>query len=159
MIMEMQNLEKDALEAGQEYRFEMIERRLGRGAVAEAEKIGEAPGSEVLRTTCVHIVDDERIALERRLIMLAAVPNARYENFDIAPPGSWLLEQVPWSQARHVIRAVGADAATAKLLGLSHGKACLLLCRETWQNGAAVTYVELTYPGDKHQFVGTFASK
>jgi GntR family histidine utilization transcriptional repressor len=73
-----------------------------------------------------------------------------------SPPAKWLLSQVPWSKARHVIRAVSADAATARILQIERGEACLNLIRQTWQNERLVTYVEITHPGDRFQFAGVF---
>ena len=108
------------------------------------------------RVECLHIVDARPNALEKRLILLDAVPQARDETFEASPPGSWLLDQVPWSEAKHIIRAVSADAATAKLLTIERHAACLLLTRQTWQNGRTVTFVEITHPGDRYQFAGVF---
>jgi GntR family histidine utilization transcriptional repressor len=73
------------------------------------------------------------------------------------PPGTWLLRSVPWSEAEHVIRARNASAAMAKRLAIKPQAACLVLERETWHAGALVTYVELTYPGDRHRFAGRFS--
>jgi GntR family histidine utilization transcriptional repressor len=88
--------------------------------------------------------------------MLDAVPRARLEQFDTKSPGSWLLEQVPWTEARHVIRAVCADLAMARLLDIPRGAACLVLSRQTWQNQRTVTFAEITHPGERYQFAGTF---
>ncbi|MGO7418092.1 UTRA domain-containing protein, partial [Rhizobium ruizarguesonis] len=88
--------------------------------------------------------------------MLAAVPRASAESFASIPPGNWLLDEVPWSKAKHVIRAVSADTTTARILQTERGEACLSLIRQTWQNGRTVTYVEFTHPCDRFQFAGTF---
>lgn len=116
----------------------------------------EPVGAEILRLQCLHIVDGRPNALERRIILLDLVPLAREEKFAVLPPAKWLLEQVPWTKARHVIRAISADQATARLLETERGEACLNLVRQTWQNGRTVTYVEITHPGDRFQFAGCF---
>jgi GntR family histidine utilization transcriptional repressor len=121
-----------------------------------ATQLGEPTGAEILRLHCLHAVDGKPNALERRIIMLAMVPSARTEGFASVPPGKWLLDMVPWSKARHVIRAVSADAATARLLETERGDACLTLIRQTWQNSRTVTYVEIIHPGDRFQFAGDF---
>ena len=79
------------------------------------------------------------------------------EPFAALPPGTWLLRQVPWTDAEHVIRAVNADRALARNLAVAAGAACLVLERRTWQAGAFVTEARITYPGDRHHLVGRFS--
>ncbi|MBY3074582.1 UTRA domain-containing protein [Rhizobium laguerreae] len=155
-VMDIQDISTEAELAGHEHRFEILARTVGRLGEAEAQQLSEPPDAEVLRLQCLHIVDGRPNAIERRIIMLDAVPRAREESFASIPPGKWLLEQVPWSKAKHVIRAVSADTVTARILQTERGEACLSLIRQTWQNGRTVTYVEITHPGDRFQFAGTF---
>ena len=100
-------------------------------------------------------MDDVPQAFEQRLINLATVPEAKDEPFKDDPPGTWLLRRVPWTDAEHILRAVNADRAMAKRLQVQTGAACLVLERRTWQAGAFVTEARITYPGDRHQLVGT----
>ncbi len=72
-------------------------------------------------------------------------------------PGSWLLNHVPWSQARHRITAVPADAATARLLNLAPHAACLQVERWTWRSGQGVTFVRQVFPGDRYDLVADFS--
>ncbi|KQS64485.1 histidine utilization repressor [Rhizobium sp. Leaf371] len=155
-VMDISDIGTEAKVAGHAYGHRILSRRIERLGTAEAAAIGEAAGAEVARVECLHIVDARPNALEKRLILLDAVPQARDETFEASPPGSWLLDQVPWSEAKHIIRAVSADAATAKLLTIERHAACLLLTRQTWQNGRTVTFVEITHPGDRYQFAGVF---
>ena len=155
-VMEIQDIPAAAEAAGLEYSFAVLSRTVEPLDPAEAARIGAEPRQDVCRLTCLHTVGGEPHALERRLIMLDAVPEARDEPFATRPPGTWLLEHVPWSEARHVIRAVAADAAVARLLEMPKGAPCLLLARQTWQNGRTVTQVEITHPGNRYQFTGWF---
>lgn len=155
-VMEIQDIGTAAQAAGHDYAFRVDALAVERLDPAEAARIEAEPGQEVVRLTCLHIVDGRPHALERRLIMLDAVPRARHETFEAKPPGSWLLEHVPWSEARHVIKAVAADAALARALDMPKGAPCLVLTRQTWQGGRTVTYVEITHPGDRYQFSGQF---
>jgi GntR family histidine utilization transcriptional repressor len=155
-VMEIQDISTDARSAGHAYAFEILGRKLERLGASEAAKIGEAAGKEVLRLSCLHIVDGKPHALEERIILLDTVPAARDEQFETKPPGSWLLEQIPWTEARHVIRAIAADTVTARLLEMQKGEPCLVLSRQTWQTGRSVTFVEITHPGDRYQFAGVF---
>ncbi|MBX5157362.1 MULTISPECIES: UTRA domain-containing protein [unclassified Rhizobium] len=155
-VMDIQDISTEAELAGHEHDHRILKRQIEKLDTSGAVLLGESPGAEVLKLQCLHLVDGKPNAIERRIIMLDAVPLARNENFASVPPAKWLLEQVPWSKARHIIRAVSADPATARLLETERGDACLTLIRQTWQNGRTVTYVEITHPGDRFQFAGDF---
>jgi len=155
-VMEIQDIGADARTAGHEYAFRILSSKIERLNASEAQKLGEESGKEMLRLTCLHFVDEKPHAIEQRIIMLDAVPRARFETFETKPPGSWLLEQVPWSEAKHVIRAVAADTTTAKMLNMQRGEPCLVLSRQTWQSGRTVTFAEIVHPGDRYQFAGVF---
>ncbi|MBJ3776437.1 histidine utilization repressor [Acuticoccus mangrovi] len=155
-VMQIQDIGAAAELAGHDYSYEITSSRVDRLDADEAAQVGVADEAEVRRVTCLHFVDGEPHALEKRLIMLDAVPAARSETFATKSPGSWLLEQVPWSAAKHVIKAVPADAASARALQMQKGAPCLLLTRQTWQGGRMVTSVEITHPGDRYQFTGYF---
>jgi GntR family histidine utilization transcriptional repressor len=155
-VMEIQDIGTDALLAGHAYSCIIVTRKVERLGEQEAARLGVENGAEVLRLQCLHVVDGINHAIERRVIMLDAVPRARLELFDSKSPGSWLLEQVPWTEARHVIRAVCADSVTARQLDIPRGSACLVLSRQTWQSQRTVTFAEITHPGERYQFAGTF---
>ncbi|WP_028745775.1 UTRA domain-containing protein [Rhizobium mesoamericanum] len=155
-VMDIQDIGTEAVLAGHEHRYEILMRRIDTLGQAEARQLHGHADAEVLRIQCLHIVDGKPTAIERRIILLDAVPLARDETFASAPPAEWLLSQVPWSKAKHVIRAVSADAATARILEIKRGEPCLNLIRQTWQNDRMVTYVEITHPGDRFQFAGIF---
>ncbi|ACE94803.1 histidine utilization repressor protein (plasmid) [Rhizobium phaseoli] len=155
-VMDIQDISTEAELAGHDHSYRILMRNIETLDSATAAQLGEPIGAQILRLHCLHSVDGKPNALERRIIMLAMVPSARTENFSSVPPGKWLLDMVPWSKARHVIRAVSADAATARLLETERGEACLTLIRQTWQGSRTVTYVEIIHPGDRFQFAGDF---
>ncbi|MBZ5760885.1 MULTISPECIES: UTRA domain-containing protein [Rhizobium] len=155
-VMDIQDISTAAELAGHSHDHSILTRKIERLDAGDAKLLSEPVGAEILRLQCLHIVDGRPNALERRIIMLDLVPLAREEKFAVLPPAKWLLEQVPWTKARHVIRAISADQATARLLETERGEACLNLVRQTWQNGRTVTYVEITHPGERFQFAGCF---
>lgn len=155
-VMDIQDISTEAELAGHRHAYTILSRKIDRLDTAEAGLLSEPVGAEILRLQCLHVVDGRPNALERRIIMLDTVPLARDEDFAMLTPAKWLLAQVPWSKARHVIRAISADATTARLLDTARGEACLNLIRQTWHNGRTVTYVEITHPGDRFQFAGIF---
>jgi GntR family histidine utilization transcriptional repressor len=156
-MMEIQNLAEEAARLGQPYRHEIISRRPCAAGDEEAAIPGLRRGTKLLHVICRHWIADRPHALEDRLIALPQAPAAAKESFADIPPGTWLLRSVPWSEAEHVIRAHGADKATAGLLDMPEGGACLALDRRTWNAGRLVTAVTLTYPGERHRFVGRFS--
>jgi GntR family histidine utilization transcriptional repressor len=112
----------------------------------------------MLAVTTLHERGGDPLALEERRISLASVPQAREETFSDAPPGTWLLRHIAWTEAEHVIGARSADAALARHLGIARGDPCLTLDRRTWQGGDLITTVRLTYPADRHSFTGRFGT-
>ncbi|NTH49168.1 histidine utilization repressor [Agrobacterium rhizogenes] len=155
-VMDIQDIGVEAQNAGHLHTYEILSRKVERLDKVESDRVGIPPGAEVLRVECLHFVDSTPNALERRIIMLDLVPRARFESFEAKPPASWLLDQIPWSEAKHVIRAVPADATVARLLKIDRGEACLSLTRQTWQNQRTVTHVQIIHPGDRYQFAGVF---
>ncbi len=114
------------------------------------------PGTSLRHLTGIHHGQDGPFAHEDRLISLTSVPEAREADFTAQSPSSWLIESVPWTQARHRISAIGASNEVAAHLDIARGTPCLLVERWTWRTGAPVTYVCQTFRGDRFDLVATF---
>lgn len=104
----------------------------------------------------VHYADDEPFCLEARAINLISAPSAKSVDFALEVPGSWLLRSLPWTSARHALRAVNVIGDDAKLLDHAVGTACLEVLRKTEVRGNWVTYARLLYPGDTYQLIAEF---
>jgi GntR family transcriptional regulator, histidine utilization repressor len=156
-VLEIQDFALEAARSGTVYRFKILRRAIEPLDAATAQRLALRTGTEMLSVTTLHLMDDVPSAFEDRLINLSAVAEAREEPFVNAPPGTWLLRRVPWTDAEHVIRAVSADGATAKHLEIETGAACLVLERRTWQAGVVVTAAHITYPGERHHLIGRFS--
>ena len=122
---------------------------------ATSPELAEARGP-LLVIEGVHHAGGQPLALEHRAIDLATVPEAGAADFAQIAPGSWLLDHVAWSDARHRIRAIAADAAQARALDVTPGTACLVLERRTWRRGAFVTDVRQIFPGDRYDLTAEF---
>ena len=112
--------------------------------------------ASVLALTCLHSAGSRPFVLEQRLISLVAVPQAAEIDFAKEPPGTWLLQHVPWNEATHEIAAIEADTDLAATLDIPEGRACLAVERTTWRSTAPVTHVRLVFPGDMMRLVAAF---
>ena len=155
-VLDIHDIEAEITGAGRAYRYELMKRGVRPASPCDAARLAIGEGGAVLALLARHWADRRPYAIEDRLINLTAVPDARNANFAAVPGGSWLLIQVPWTDAEHTIRAVSASGQTAARLDLDRGAACLVIERRTWQSGAPITQVRLTYPGDRHRLVGRF---
>jgi GntR family histidine utilization transcriptional repressor len=119
---------------------------------ADRARIGALPrGARVLALLVRHDSQGVPAAMEDRLVSLAAVPEAAAAEFRDSPPGTWLLDRVPWTEAEHRIRAAAADGAVAAALGMAAGAPCLVMERRTWRGDQPVTAARITWPGDRHE--------
>lgn len=155
-VLAIPDLRAEVAERGQAYGYQLLDRieREPQGA----DEIELASGGRLLDLTCLHTADGAPLAFEHRLVALNAAPQAINVDFQIIPPGSWLLESAPWTEAENRISAIEADARTARLLELKPGAACLCVARRTWRDGQGVTRVWQTFPGDRYDLVARFSS-
>ena len=156
-VLDIPDLQSEVTRRGQAYGFRLISarRRAPRGP-AEADL---AQGGELLDVRGVHLAAGRPLALEERLISLVVAPQAAEMDFSDHPPGAWLLEHVPWTEAEHRISALGADAATARILEVTRGAACLVVDRRTWRGSTPVTTVRQLFPGEAYDLVARFGSR
>ena len=153
-VLDIPDLRSEVTRRGQTYAFRLISsrRRAAKGP-AETEL-----GGPLLDLRGLHLAAGRPLAVENRLISLAVAPEAAGIDFSEDPPGAWLLEHVPWTEAEHRISAVGADAATAKLLEIPRGGACLAVDRRTWRGAVHVTQVRQLFPGEAYDLVARFGA-
>ncbi|NNF77812.1 MAG: UTRA domain-containing protein [Rhizobiales bacterium] len=149
-------IEDEVAADGKTYGYELISHR----ALKAPGKLISARifprGLDVLHIQCRHLADGAPVLFEDRYINLKAVAAAADEPFNETPPGSWLLEHVPWTEAEHAIYAVSADPGLAGHLHIAVAEACLRIERRTWADDETVTFVHLTYPGNRRTLVGRF---
>lgn len=148
-VMTVPDLAELIAARGEAYRWELTSIE----TAAAGEDICPGPA---LRIEGVHMAAGEAFALERRFIALGEVPEAEKADFAGEAPGTWLLGHIPWTQARHVIRAVTPTRKEAGMLGVNAGAACLELDRTTWRAGRIVTHVRQLFRGDRFDLVAEF---
>jgi len=148
-VMTVPDLAELIAARGEAYRWELA-------SLETAEAGDDLLAGPALRIEGVHMAAGEAFALERRFIALGEVPEAAGADFAKEAPGTWLLGHIPWTQARHVIRAVTPTRKEAGLLTISASLACLELDRTTWRAGRFVTHVRQLFRGDRFDLVAEF---
>jgi GntR family histidine utilization transcriptional repressor len=155
-ILEIHDIKAEILATGSGYRFEILSRDERQATEEDAERLGIRARASVLALAILHFAADRPYAMEERLINLIEVPNAAGESFAASPPGTWLLDLIPWTEAEHTIRADLASPSVARRLDIAKHAACLIIERRTWQADKTLTWVRLTYPGERHRLVSLF---
>ena len=156
-VLEIPDIKAEITSMGHPYRFEIVARTQREATVQDADRLDAPVRTAVLVLDLVHLAGNEPYASEERLINLTVVPEAANEPFTADPPGTWLLNLIPWTEAEHTIRAEQAGAGLARRLAVAKGAACLVVERRTWQAGRSITWVSLSYPGERHRLVSRFS--
>lgn len=147
-VLDVPDLAQVMAARGEDYHWALTARRI----------VADAPDfpSPALYLDGVHCGGGEPFAIEARWINLAVVAAAEEEPFTDLAPGTWLLEHVPWTTARHRISAVEASREEANRLGVRVRTACLAVERTTWRNQEMVTRVRQLFRGDRFDMTAEF---
>lgn len=157
-VMQIGDIGEEVRATGASYGFRLVHSAL-RLSDAETQPLLRPlrNGRPVRELEYVHVSNGAPFCHERRLINLGAVPEAETADFSTQQAGAWLLRQIPWSTAEHVIRAVTPTAPVARHLALGAPAPCLEVTRRTAFEDRPVTFARFTYPGDAHQLVAVFS--
>lgn len=136
------------------YRYELVSSQETVSANGSPDFAG---GTKLRRLVGIHHGSTGPFAFEDRVINLDAVPQAIEADFSVAPPSTWLLDHVPWSEARHRISAIGASPEVASRLKVAKGTPCLMVERWTWREGTPITSVCQIFLGDRFDLIASFA--
>lgn len=153
MVLDVPDLAQEVRARGQTYRYVLLKR--GVRARSTRDELDVGPGRAV-ELRGLHMADEMPLAVEHRLVSLQAVPAAEMEDFADEAPGTWLLRHVPWTEAETHISAINADTATAQLLRVEIGTACLMVDRRTWRGDDHVTAVRQAFLGSAYDLVARF---
>ena len=158
-VLAIPDIQGEVTARGAAYGLRLLSRRRRKPVHSRPDELKLAGGGDLLALRCLHLSDGWPFALEDRQISLAAVPEADAADFSVSPPGTWLLDHVPWTEAEHRIAAVNADAETARLLSIAEGAACLSLERRTWRGERHITHVSQVFPGESYDLIARFTPR
>lgn len=152
-VLDIPDIGKAIAERTGSYRFELLTSNI---RLDDRTSDHFATGTSLRHITGIHHGRDGPFAFENRLISLASVPEAADADFTTIAPSTWLIQSVPWTQARHRISAVGSSGEVSTHLSIPRHTPCLLVERWTWRTREPVTYVCQTFRGDRFDLVATF---
>jgi GntR family transcriptional regulator, histidine utilization repressor len=155
-VLEIHDIEAEVRSLNLPYAFELQKQRERKASATDRRHLELGEGAAVLDLTCLHRAGNRPFCLEQRLINLDTVAEAATVDFSTVAPGAWLISRVPWNAAEHRIQAVSASTEVASALGIARHAACLVVERRTWGASGPVTFVRLTYPGDRHALIARF---
>jgi GntR family transcriptional regulator, histidine utilization repressor len=155
-VLEIPDIRAEIVRRGHVYRYELLSQGSRNATAADQADLLVRKGTRVLALTCRHFAGNDVFAYEERMLNLSAVPAAASADFATVPPGTWLLEHVPWTEAEHSIRSVSAGTDHAKVLGLPKEAPCLNVERRTWRDEVSITRVRQMFPGHLYDLTARF---
>jgi GntR family histidine utilization transcriptional repressor len=155
MVLDVPDIAAQVRERGQDYAYRPIKRWV-RPAGDDEEEVLLAGSGSLVQIDGLHLVDGVPLGIEFRLVSALAVPDIVDADLDSVPPGSWLLQHVPWTEAETRISAVPALGDEAEWLGVPAGSPCLCVERRTWRGSERITYVRQLFLGDAYDMVARF---
>ncbi len=155
-ILDIHDIKEEVRSLNLAYQYKVLSLKKRQASAEDSTRLTLSKPHAVIEVTCLHYAGEQPFCLEERLISLAAVPQAVDFDFESLAPGPWLLSQIPWTTAEHRIQAITAGPKETKNLDISPKDACLLIERLTWGPNGPVTYVQLTYPGNRHVVTAQF---
>lgn len=156
VALDIPDIPVDVAARGHQYRFQLVHKRRRKFRKSISHESELASDGYLLELHSLHLADGRPFALEERIINPAAVPEAVDKDFSNTVPGSWLLQNIPWTRAQHRISAINADPSQAELLQVPAGSACLVIERRTWRGEQGITFVRQIFLGDSYDLVARF---
>ena len=157
-LIELQDIALEIAQHGRRHRSQVLEQKTLPANAAIAAQLELPAAQQVFHVRLVHFQDDTPIQLESRYVNPAAMPDFMAQDFSRVTPTAYLLEQFKPDEMEHRVSAVMPDTAMRELLAMADGQPCLQLIRRTWHQQQVVTYVTLTYPGDRYELGARYAT-
>ena len=157
-LIELQDIALEIEQDGKHHSSQVLSLDAVAASSEIAAQLELAEASQVYYLRAVHLQDDLPIQLESRYVNPAVMPEFIDQDFTDVTATAYLLQQFKPDEMEHRVRAVIPDRAERELLAMEDGEPCLQLTRRTWSDDQVVTYVTLTYPGNRHELGARYAT-
>ncbi len=156
-IFEIWDVSDIVQQMGRSYSYKLLSCNFVGGDPEARAKLGAAKTTQMLKMKSIHFADGVPFQYEERLINVDAAPGITCQPLESTCPSAWLLANIPWTEAEHVVSAVEAEKHVADALDIKAGAACMVVERHTWNGDVPVTYVSLWHHGSAHRLTGRFS--
>jgi GntR family histidine utilization transcriptional repressor len=112
--------------------------------------------TRLFHSVIVHLEDGRPLEVEDRWVNPAVAPDYLSVDFTRVTPHEHLMKVAPLERVEHVVRAIGAEAETAKLLGIAPESPVLLIERTTWTRGQPASFARLHHAGSRFELRGVY---
>ncbi len=157
-LIELQDIALEISRRGRQHRSEVLSLRQTVASIEASMQLEVATGSKVFFFRAVHFQDELPVQLETRYVNPEMMPEFIQQDFKQQTTTAYLLRQFKPDEMEHRVKALMPDPQTRKHLLMSENQPCLNLTRRTWKRGQVVTYVTLTYPGDRYGLGARYAT-
>jgi GntR family histidine utilization transcriptional repressor len=157
-LIELQDIALEIEQRGKRHTSQVLWLEQVAASAEVAEQMGIPVGAPVYYLLAVHLQDATPLQLETRYVNPQAMPEFINQDFTQTTSTAYLLEQFQPDEMEHIVRACLPDAEICAQLMMRSGEPCLQLIRRTWKNDQVITYVTLTYPGDRYDLGARYAT-
>ncbi len=157
-LIELQDIALEIENGGGRYASRVLSLESVYASPTVTELMQLAEDVTLYRLRAVHYQDDLPLQLESRYVNPAVMPDFINQDFTRLTSTAYLLQQFKPDEMEHRVRAILPDQQTRELLMMADGQPCLQLTRRTWKDDQVVTYVTLTYPGDRYELGARYAT-
>lgn len=132
----------------QSYTYALISLDTKKPAANVRAKMGLDKAAKALHVRALHLADGKPYVYEDRWINLATMPTIETVNLETQSANEWLVANAPFTEGDIAFSAANADAVVAEIMNVDLNEALFVIERSTWNNGASITSVRLTFaPG------------
>lgn len=157
-LIELQDIALEIEQAGGTHHSRVLDQETIEASANVSTQMQLDAGTRVFHLRAVHYQDDLPMQIETRYVNPSIMPDFIEQDFSQVTATAYLLQQFKPDEMEHRVSAILPDAISRKLLAMESGQPCLQLTRRTWKDDQVVTYVTLTYPGDRYDLGARYAT-
>jgi GntR family histidine utilization transcriptional repressor len=157
-LIELQDIALEIEQRGRRHSSRVLALEAVEANAEVAEQMGISVAAPVYYLCAVHLQDDTPLQLEKRYVNPQVMPEFVNQEFTHSTSTAYLLKQFQPDEMEHIVRACLPDEQIRAQLLMQAAEPCLQLIRRTWKNDQVITYVTLSYPGDRYDLGARYAT-